>query len=33
MKMDAVRIIQLPKVLDKRGNLSIIEELKIFLLR
>lgn len=28
MKMDAVRIIQLPKVLDKRGNLSIIEELK-----
>ncbi|WP_425459170.1 sugar 3,4-ketoisomerase [Bacteroides fragilis] len=26
--MDAVRIIQLPKVLDKRGNLSIIEELK-----
>ena len=28
MKMDAVRIIQLPKVLDKRGDLSIIEELK-----
>nr|WP_250721877.1 FdtA/QdtA family cupin domain-containing protein [Bacteroides fragilis] len=28
MKMDAVRIIQLPKVLDRRGNLSIIEELK-----
>ncbi|WP_434800547.1 sugar 3,4-ketoisomerase [Bacteroides fragilis] len=26
--MDAVRIIQLPKVLDRRGNLSIIEELK-----
>lgn len=28
MKMQDVKIIDLPKILDKRGNLSIIEELK-----
>ena len=27
---DRVRIIDLPKILDKRGNLSIIEELRIY---
>lgn len=28
MKLDDVKIIDLPKILDKRGNLSIIEEFK-----
>ena len=28
MKIESAQIIELPKILDKRGNLSIIEEFK-----